>query len=51
MKMLVEKRSFNIEEESISVDIGVRLNIEAYRSLSWVIKLTRILLVNTSEAY
>ena len=32
--MLVEKRSLNIEEESTFVNIKVRLNTEAYSSLS-----------------
>ena len=42
---------FNMVENSMFVDIGIEFDIEAYKFLSWVTRLVRILLVKSSKAY
>jgi len=50
-RVLVDKWSHDIEEEDISIDIKIMLNIKVYRSWSWLTRLVKMLLVKYSEVY
>jgi len=51
MKILAKNRDLVVEEERTSAITRTVFNIEAFRSLSWVMRLVRILLINTSKIY
>lgn len=50
-RVLVDKWSHDIEEEDISIDIKIMLNIKVYRSWSWLTRLVKMLLVKYSKVY
>lgn len=51
IKILVKDRDLVVEGKRISTLIRAVFDIEAFRSLSWVMRLVMILLINISKIY
>ena len=47
--MFIRNRDLKVEKEKIPIVIRVEFDIEAYKSLNWVMKLARILLIDISK--
>ena len=51
MKILVKNRNLVVDGKRTSAITRIVFNIEAFRFLSWIMRLVRILLINTSKIY
>jgi len=48
-RVFIRNRGLEVEKERISVVIGAEFDIEAYKSFNWVMRLVRMLLIDTSK--
>jgi len=51
IKVLVENKNLDMIEDSLPTDVRAEFDMKVCKSLSWVTKLVRILLVKSSKTY